>query len=227
LQELTVTESCFRLSKAGSLVVDVGANIGHMTSAFTHAVQSDGTVYAFEPHPELFEYLERNAASFRDEIRDVDVRLYNEAVGRSEEEATLYVPDHWAENAGLATLQPRHNAREVTIQVVRLDDRVSDTIQVLKLDVEGHEIAVLHGAEQLLTRRRIRHIVFEDHAISESGVVDLLRSYGYTIFTVEQRLMGPRLSQTLSSSDYNFIASVDVAECESRFRPSGWRCLER
>ena len=227
LKELAVTESCFRLAASGSVAVDVGANIGHMTSALAHAVQPSGAVHAFEPHPKLFEYLQQNATRLCMEVQNVNLHVYNEAVGRDAGQAALYVPDRWSDNAGLASLQPKPGASEVMVDIVRLQDRVTEPIQVLKLDVEGHEFEVLRGAERLLERKSIRHILFEDHKIRESEVAALLRSYSYTVFTVEKYLTGPKLSQELSVDDYNFIASVDAAECKSRFASTGWRCLRK
>ena len=52
-------------------------------------------------------------------------------------------------------------------------------IDLLKLDVEGHEAAVLHGATGLLGRGAVRDIIFEEHAPYPSPTTRLLEGQGY------------------------------------------------
>ena len=58
--DLIVTESLWRLTQPGELAVDVGANIGYMSSILAKRVGSSGSVYAFEAHPEIFKELKHN-----------------------------------------------------------------------------------------------------------------------------------------------------------------------
>ena len=74
----------------------------------------------------------------------------------------------------------------------RLDALVSETrIDVMKVDVEGHELAVLKGASALLDRRAIRNIVFEEHGGAKSPVCLYLLSKGYKLFSLGWRTFGP------------------------------------
>ena len=51
IYDLLTTEALVRLTDRGDVAVDVGANVGHMTSALAHAAGRSGRVIAFEPHP--------------------------------------------------------------------------------------------------------------------------------------------------------------------------------
>src|SRR5437868_4188080 len=51
-----------RLAHPGSIVLDVGANIGTFTLPLARAVGPAGTIYAFEPHPRLRARLSMNIA---------------------------------------------------------------------------------------------------------------------------------------------------------------------
>src|SRR5436853_4737864 len=51
VNDLLVTEALFRLLEPGDYAVDVGANIGYMTSIMAHCVGATGSVTSFEPHP--------------------------------------------------------------------------------------------------------------------------------------------------------------------------------
>ena len=58
--DLCVCEAIYRLADPGELAVDVGANIGQMTSVMAARVRDSGKVLAFEPHPETFAELREN-----------------------------------------------------------------------------------------------------------------------------------------------------------------------
>jgi hypothetical protein len=71
--------------------------------------------------------------------------------------------------------------------MVRLDHALPDqTIDVLKIDVEGADTWVLQGCETLLEQKRVRHIFFEQNearmkplGIGRDEAVTFLRSVGY------------------------------------------------
>src|SRR5262249_15069120 len=65
LYDLIVSETLWRLVEPGDLAVDVGANIGAMTSLMARRCGPNGMVASFEPHPRNFRALERNAARWR------------------------------------------------------------------------------------------------------------------------------------------------------------------
>jgi len=81
------------------------------------------------------------------------------------------------DNDGMAMLADGGPASVQAVQVVveRLDDLIDTGASMLKLDVEGFEASVLRGAQRLLSERRLRHIVFEDHDVERSAVVRLLK----------------------------------------------------
>lgn len=225
LKELLATEACFRLSKPGTYAVDVGANVGHMTSALAHAMKC-GNVYAYEPHPVTFDILHKNSQRISSEVSNVSLSVGKYALGAETGEKTLYVPRAWSQNSGLSTLEEREDAERLSITCRRLDAEIDSPIQVLKIDVEGHEDAVLEGAGNLLANRNIQHIIFEEHNIQNSAVVKRLEMNGYTVFGMLKRLRGPELTNPLSAESYNFIASVSPDECVSCFEYPGWRSLK-
>lgn len=227
VKELAVTEACFRLARPQSLAVDVGANVGHMTSALVHAMQS-GRVLAYEPHPELYSILKENAECFEKEKPRVAVALNETALGNADGRTTLYIPEKWKENVGLASLKHRRDAREIDVQVCRLDEEVQEAIHLLKLDVEGYEYNVLRGGHTLLTENLIHHVIFEDHCGEGSRVMEYLREMGYHIFAVKgEQPQGPTLTLPTASAGYNFVATVRKEECRESFKLNGWKCLQQ
>nr|WP_272507325.1 FkbM family methyltransferase [Salinibacter ruber] len=227
---MAVTEACFRLARSQSVAVDIGANVGHMTSALVHGVQS-GLVLAYEPHPTLYSILHKNADRFEEERSEVTVLPRQEAVAETMGVSTLYVPERWSHNCGLSSLrEPRgtSNAKEIEVQVCCLDKEVREEICVLKIDVEGYEYEVLSGAESLLSGHFIHHIIFEDHDGRGSKVIRYLKGMGYRVFGLKESLVKPSLVSNLSLfSGYNFVATAREDECVERFESIGWRCLRQ
>ena len=104
-------------------------------------------------------------------------------------------------------------------------------VAVMKLDVEGHELAVLCGAAETLRRRRIRHLVYEDHLGTSSAVSELLRDQGFTLFQIGWSTFGPILASIEASpvcKPYeapSFLATRDPQIAETACRVPGWRVL--
>ena len=80
------------------------------------------------------------------------------------------------------------STNNIEVPLARLDEKLSDSmIDVLKTDVEGADTWVLYGCEQLLKKKQIRRIFFEqnDTRMAELGIGakearDFLASVGYT-----------------------------------------------
>jgi FkbM family methyltransferase len=236
VHDLAVSEALVRLVTPGDTVIDAGANIGYMTVLAAALAGSAGRVYAFEPHPTLFQTLSRNVERRRRPGSASDVRLYDAALGASVGRARLVVPDGFESNDGLASV--RRDAGDVAgaidVAMTTIDDAVGPTsVGVLKLDVEGYELEVLDGAASALRRRAIRHIVFEDHGGPDSAVVRRLESHGYRVYAIGWSVAGLRIEDVRNgrlTREYeapSYVATQSPAEAEQRCAPRGWRVLCR
>ncbi len=224
--DLAVSEVLWRLTPAGGLAVDAGANIGYITALMAARVGPAGRVLAFEPNPALLPRLRANAAR-----AGAAVQLREVALSDRDGEAGLVLQPHFAQNSGIGYVTPDPSAGTVRIPTRRLDDEVPErTIDVMKMDVEGHEAAVLAGAERLLASRRVRHVVFEEHGSHTSDPCRRLAAAGYTLFQLGWRMTGPvlapadgpRVCKPYEAPSY--LATVDpagAAACDRR----GWGVL--
>ena len=141
-----------RLSPGGTFV-DIGANVGFWSIPAALRAGPEGRVVAFEPNPWAVARLRRNAAlNAERSLAPIDVR--HVAVGEEEAELELYSYDLEG-GASQATLQRGavdvERPERVVVSVVTLDEAVDGRVDVLKIDVEGHEAAVLAGASRILT----------------------------------------------------------------------------
>ena len=152
-----VPEAIWRLLDVGEAALDIGANIGQNTSAMAFRSGPAGSVIAFEPHPVTFGELRRNAERWAGQ-RHSPLQLENSALGAEAGRASLAVSGYLS-GASLA-----REGEGVTVLVRRLDDCLTNKkpISVCKIDVEGHELAVLEGAKNTLSEGLIRDLIFED-----------------------------------------------------------------
>ncbi len=67
MYDLTVSEAIWRLLDPGAYAVDVGANIGHMTSVMAARVGVTGRVLAWRPHPDIYDELAANVGAWEAE----------------------------------------------------------------------------------------------------------------------------------------------------------------
>jgi FkbM family methyltransferase len=151
------------MSAGGGLrtVLDVGANEGHFT-ALVLEHHPDAVCHCFEPHPETFGRLERRFPS------EGGPRLVHGAVGDAEGTTTLYdVREGGSQLASLvAAALPSDRRRAIAeVPLTTLDAYCAaqgiERVDLLKIDVEGHELAVLRGARRLFEEERVERVLFE------------------------------------------------------------------
>jgi FkbM family methyltransferase len=136
----------------GSAVVDIGANIGTHTLAFSRRVGSHGSVRAFEPQRTVLELLERTIAA--NDCRNVTT--VHAGVGRSTGEMLVPAVDCAAHVnvGGVALRRPKGDAREERTSILALDDLALEACHLVKIDAEGMEEDVLAGMAGTIQRLR-------------------------------------------------------------------------
>jgi FkbM family methyltransferase len=231
--DLAVSEVLARLISPGDTVVDAGANVGYMTLLAAMAAGPRGCVMSWEPHPELFHILTANVTTIQRQWCVAGIQLRNLALGEARGRADLVLPSHMTANDGVAYLGTRtDDGSSVSVAVEALDGVIGTArVAVMKLDVEGSELAVLKGAERAIASRSIPHIVFEDHVGAGSEVNRWLASHGYRIYSIGWSLRGLRLSDRPGdrlAADYeapNYVASLEPDELMRRCSTNGWITL--
>jgi len=149
-------------AKGVKLVLDVGANSG-IYSLAALAIQPDATVHAFEPTPEIAARLRETA-----KLNGLD-RLYVHEVAVSSKNGAAILKRFRGDlgtNEGMnfISLDAADSDGE-SVRTVCLDqfcqDHSIDHVDLLKLDVQGHEHSALKGAEQLIRAGRVGMIFVE------------------------------------------------------------------
>jgi len=149
-------------AKRAKVFFDVGANVG-IYSLVALSVQRDATVHAFEPTAQIASRLRQNAAL--NELHQLHV--HQVAVSSSNGHAVLRrLRGSSRDNGGMNFIShdDSHPAAERVV-TVSLDsfceDNRIDHIDLLKIDIQGHEHKALTGAARLLRTARIGMVFFE------------------------------------------------------------------
>lgn len=190
----------FNLIQKGSVVIDVGANIGDMTLNFSKRVGKEGAVYSFEPFLASFRKLTKHI-----EINGCEnVHLFN--LGLGDKPGKFLLEERTDNNSGMNRIAIGTDKNTHEIQIATLDqfilaENISE-INFLKIDVEGFEKKVLLGANDVLQNQKpALFIELDDNYLKDQGdsskeLIQLLESYNYKITIATT-------NETITSS-YNF-----------------------
>lgn len=145
------------------IIFDVGANVGNYAKKLRESNPSV-RIFCFEPHPINFQKLCDNTSQ-------LDIELLNVGVGSAEGKLKLYdyVDEDGSSHASLYkdVIETIHKKKsiEYEVDVITLDDFVNlhsiEKISLLKIDTEGHELAVLKGFECFIRMGKVELIQFE------------------------------------------------------------------
>lgn len=166
----------------GDTVVDAGAHKGSHTYWLCQTVGRSGCVLAFEPQPLLAEYLRDVGETFP----FPQLKCFAAALSDQAGEAPLSI--NAQRHSGTASLLPGTGSRHaVSVKLLSLDDCARDhaagPVRFIKIDVEGHELEVLRGAERVLKEDRpslLLECVEGYHGrVSTDEVFSYLKELGY------------------------------------------------
>jgi FkbM family methyltransferase len=184
--ESAVQEAMIRHLGRGGVFYDVGANLGFFSLLAAHiAGLRDGRVYAFEAAPDNAEAIAVNARL--NAIPNVSVRSV--AVSDRSGQGRLQVVDDQSWSKLVEYGEHPFTERVIDVELVAIDDLLaagSDALPpptVVKIDVEGAELAVLAGMRQTLAEHRPA-IICELHD-THAEFVAFMGECGYRVINLE------------------------------------------
>jgi len=152
----------------GGDILDIGANIGYTASLFAQAGDADAKVYAFEPEPFNFRLLQ---GGVRDRGLGEKVIPVHSAVGERAGKVELWINDHHHADHRIATddlraNQGSGNAGYVTVPIISIDEFLVESgrsrpICLIKIDVQGYELAVCRGMGATIAQQRSTAVAVE------------------------------------------------------------------
>lgn len=223
--EFSVAEAdLFRqLVRRGSVVVEVGANIGAHTVLLSRLVGVEGAVHAFEPQRIVFQTLCANLAL----NQCVNVFTHQAGVGAATGSITAPPVDPASvNNFGGISLQTAGPGEVVPL--VTLDSLGLRRCDFLKADVEGMEFDVLLGGEALIRSFRPVMFIENDREDRSEELLEFIASLGYVAYWHFARLFNPANFAGEPENIFGSIASINVlcVPVEANARIEGMRRVE-
>lgn len=145
------------------IIFDVGANIGTYSLEALKIFGPTSTIYSFEPSKNTYQLLKKNTKDY------LNILPKNIGLSDLKETLSLHKESELSPEASLYNLESVYSNKEIgIIESIKLEtidsfclDNSIDKIDLLKLDVEGHEYKVLLGAKNMLYNNKIKSIQFE------------------------------------------------------------------
>jgi FkbM family methyltransferase len=185
-----------RLGISSPIIFDVGGHRGETVRQY-RANFPAALVYCFEPFPDSLAFLNK---TFRN---DSKTKVIPMAVSDHEGDRTLYINEIDATNSLLPVAAtprrylPGKGGSKASIQVSAtsidqfMKSQGMDAVHILKMDIQGGELAALKGAETALKRNRVHliytEIMFVPHYENQpllNDIWDFLSGYGYSLFDI-------------------------------------------
>jgi FkbM family methyltransferase len=175
--------------KSNNVVLDAGANCGHLSIFFSKLVGKGGMVYAFEPDTINIGRINRNKQLNKDlfdNIKIEEMLLWNE---------NKLVDFYEAGTVGSSAIWIPDADKCVKKQAVRIDDWVTKNsikkLDFIKMDIEGAEIEALEGCVQTIETLQPNLAIASYHIVDGEPtyfkVEDFLKKWNYPYKTVKFR----------------------------------------
>lgn len=193
-----------RYARKGMNCIDAGANTGFYTCLMGNLVGPSGKVFAFEPMPGNFEVMLKNVA---ENDQTGYVKCFEVACSDTENtiEATIL--------SNMFIAGAKEGGVKVQMKTVAVDEIIDDKIDILKIDVEGHEQQALNGMKRIISESK--PIIFSEineywlqtcSEITGAEYVEYLNDLGYKVFNVKY----PKTKLNPADMGLNILETMDI-----------------
>jgi len=209
----------------GSTMIDVGANVGIHSLVMAQVVGASGRVYAFEPHPKIYRRLKENS------VLNNFWWCIAEQMALSDKKGIGFLSNYNEQDSNRGTAQVLENdalvSSKFSIVLDTLDNfsktRDVQNICLIKIDVEGHEAAVLRGARATIYLQR-PVVIFE---CTTQDSFDFCQTFFNEIDYVVHRLyyhdIDTDLALTFKIGNYVAIPRTEKNYVEHLKRRAAWK----
>ena len=171
-QEVSITDD--------SVIVDIGGNVGAF-ALYAVAWNENAKIFCFEPNPQVFPLLELNTQSCK------NISRYFFGLGNNNETITLYQNPYNTGASSTSYIHPESTKVDIHIKnaIEQFEGIGLKKVDVLKIDTEGAEVAILESLQKYLSNIKI--IMLEYHSLEDRAkLLDILCDF--TLYSPERLL---------------------------------------
>ena len=188
--ERLMTNLFTKLVTEGMIVVDIGAHVGYYTLLAARAVGDQGKVFCFEPEPSNYALLLKNI----EKNNSNSVVPVQKAVTNTTGSIKLFIAK---DPSGHSIGSDNPHQRAILVDSTTLDDFFACReypIHIIKIDVEGAEMAVLQGMRDIIAKNQQLNIFteFNPGALTRAGFLpteylQMLVNCGFEIYVINEQ----------------------------------------
>jgi len=199
IHEEATTGILKKIIKPGDIFLDLGANIGYFSLLAAKLTGEKGKVFAFEPEPKNFYYLQKNI-----EINNYkNIYPFQKAVSDKNGTTELFICEYDSghhtinQYGGVEVYSHGRPTEKIAIKVdtVKLDDFLADKtdhVDIIKMDIEGAEALAVEGMRNILADNKKIKVLMEFFPLfirkmgssPEKLIKTLIEDLGFNIFVI-------------------------------------------
>ncbi|MBF2004231.1 MAG: FkbM family methyltransferase [Chlorogloeopsis fritschii C42_A2020_084] len=198
-----------------SIFLDIGANIGLFSIKIAKFLGQESQVIAVEASPKIFTYLQHNIKNnYLPNIKALELAITDI------DNSTINFYEPPVDHFGMGSIAPQFHNNPVLVNTKTIDTLIKelqiDTVNIIKVDVEGYEYMVFKGGQRLFNSAHPPLILFEFCDWAESRVPGvnvgdsqrILLEYGYKIWRLEDFLSRKQPLNSIITKGFDMLVAV-------------------
>jgi FkbM family methyltransferase len=175
----------FNTLKKAPVILDCGANIG-LSCIYFKRLHPQAKITAFEPDPDIFSYLKKNIALFGLD----DVTLKQMAVSDTNGSTTFM-----STGTDSGRIDQPDNGKKIKVETTKLAKFLDHPIDLLKMDIEGHEVQTLLSCGDRI--QNVRYVFCEYHSFVDrpqrlDELLSYMREFGFRYHIHQEGVFSPQ-----------------------------------
>lgn len=207
LYESHVSNFLLKNIKSGDIFIDIGSNVGYHSFVAASALGGESDIFSFEPDPTNLMSFKKNIAL--NKLGGV-IKVLPYAAGDKKESKYLNINPMNEGGHSFSDLSDLGSVEKELVSVVRVGEELDYLLGessrgniFIKIDVEGFEGSVLRGMTNFLETNNI--VIICELSVEIVKTVDMMKSYGFKVFSLSDEGEIIESDQPLSFGDYVFL----------------------
>jgi len=195
-----------KLCTDANIILDIGANTG-LYSLVAKTLHPTSEIYAFEPVERVYDKLVKNV-----KLNNYSIHCINEALSNHDGTGIIYDPESEhvysvTVNKNLAPADVKVIEQEIRIKKLSsfIDERNIPKIDLIKMDVETHEVEVLEGMGKYLKEFQPDMIIEILDSNIGMKIEGLIKDCNYLYFSIDEKSKPQKIEHLNQGASGNYL----------------------